>query len=85
MNLAQELLRTLSFFEPMTLEYILLDLDKSFLDTYDKLTTKDLLVSLQHLEKKKLIKKIKQEEQISWIRIQPRKSLKRRIREILKL
>ncbi len=85
MNLEQELLRTLSFYEPMTLEYIFLDLDKSFTDTYDSLTTQDLSFALESLERKKRIKKMKNNETISWIRLSPKKSLKRRFKEFFKL
>lgn len=85
MDLQNELLRTLSFYEPMTLEHIFLDLDKSFLDVNEDLTTADLTASLAKLEKQALIKETQKDEQTAWIRIQPKKSLLRRLRDIVKL
>ena len=85
MDLQEELLRTLSFFEPMSLEHIFLDLDKSFLDTYDELTTDDLLFSLKALEKKSRIKEIRKDDQRMWVRIHPKKSIYRKCRDFLKL
>lgn len=85
MDLQEELLRTLSFFEPMSLEHIFLDMDKSFLDTYDELTTDDLLFSLKALEKKSRIKEIRKDDQRMWVRIHPKKSIYRKCRDFLKL
>ena len=85
MDLQEELLRTLSFFEPMSLEHIFLDMDKSFLDTYDELTTDDLLFSLKALEKKSRIKEISKDDQRMWVRIHPKKSIYRKCRDFLKL
>lgn len=85
MELKEELLKTLSFYEPMSLEYILLDLDKSFLDTFDELTTQDLLSALEKLKMDSLIKEITNGEEKVWIRMTPKKKLIRRIRDFLKL
>ena len=85
MDLQEELLRTLSFFEPMSLEHIFLDMDKSFLDTNDELTTDDLLFSLKALEKKSRIKEIRKDDQRMWVRIHPKKSIYRKCRDFLKL
>lgn len=85
MELENELLRTLSFYEPMSLEYILLDLDKSFLDTHTGLTTEDLIQALSQLKSSNLVKEITSGETKSWIRIPPKKSFLRLLREKLNL
>lgn len=85
MELQKELLRTLSFYEPMSLELIFLDLDKSFLDTHDQLTTEDLLTALTQLTSASLVKEIKDGETKMWMRVAPKKKLLRKIRDILKL
>ena len=83
MNLEEELLRTLSFYEPMSLEHIFLDLDKSFLDTFDTLTTEDLLNSLAVLSSKSLIQVTGAQDQKMWIRVTPKKSLSRRAKDLI--
>ena len=85
MELKNELLRTLSFYEPMSLEYIFLDLDKSFLDTHTDLTTEDLIQALSQLKSSHLVKEITSGETKSWIRIPPKKSFLRLLREKFKL
>ncbi len=64
-----ELLRTLSFFEPMTLEFIYLDLDDSFLENYPNIHIQNLSDNLKVLEEKKLIKTQLKDEQKYWIKI----------------
>lgn len=83
MNLEDELLRTLSFYEPMSLEHIFLDLDKSYLDVNDTLTTDDLLKSLNQLTSKSLIKPSQINDQKMWIRVTPKKSFFRRLKRFL--
>lgn len=83
MYLEKELLRTLSFYEPMSLEHIFLDLDKSYLDVNENLTTEDLLKSLEKLVKKTLIKVVEQDDQKMWIRVAPKESLFKRFKRFI--
>ena len=73
MSLYDELQKTLSFLEPMSLEMIFLDMDKEFLNLNPSLTTEDLLKELKKLEKQKKVKKSKIEGQFYWIRIYPKR------------
>lgn len=83
--LERHLLECLSFYEPMRLDHIFLDLDQSFLEENSELTMEDLKAVLKSLEKTKRIKKIKGGNDEMWIRIYPKKSLIRKIRSLLKL
>lgn len=71
--LQNEILRTLSFLEPMGLEFILLDMDKKFLDSNPDLTTADLKADLKFLASQKKIKELKIKGQIFWIKVFPKK------------
>lgn len=82
--LEQEVLRTLSHFEPMSLEYIFLDFDKKFLESFPDLTIEDLDKILKKLVKKKKIKSIKVGEQIKWLKLFPKKKLRDRILNLFK-
>ena len=55
MSLFIELQKTLSFYEPMSLEMIFIDLDEGFLKANSELTTEDLLAELRLMEKIKSI------------------------------
>ncbi len=78
-KLEQELLKTLSFYEPMSMELIYLDLDKDFLLANSELTLDDLDSVLKSLVRLKLVKRYKGDnDQILWQRIFPKKSLLRR-------
>jgi hypothetical protein len=88
--LESQLLITLSFLEPMSLEYILIDLSKEFLLAHHDLTTQNLEESLTALVALKKLRKIspkknEAETQIKWIRIFPKKSLWSKVQRILKL
>lgn len=72
-QLREELLKTLSFLEPMSLEFIFLDLDKNFLMQHPYLTTEDLVKELRSLKKQKLITQKKVDGQILWIKIYPKR------------
>lgn len=84
-DLQQVLLETLSFYEPMSLEFILLDLNDHFLKENPNLTTEDLLATLHDLNRQKKIKKIKKQGQLHWLRVFPKKSLWHRIKAKLNL
>lgn len=81
-ELKNQLLMTLSFYEPMTMEFIYLDLDQDFLIDNPNLTVEDLKNELVILEKEKKIKKLKDPE--SWIRLHPKKSLFKRLKSLFK-
>jgi hypothetical protein len=87
--LENQLLITLSFLEPMSLEYIFIDLDKDFLLNNNELTTKDLelaLASLVTAKKLKLLKAGKDKSQKEmWIKLFPKKSIFTRFRRFFKL
>jgi len=74
-NLSNELLKTLSYFEPMSIEYIYLDLSKEFTLLNPELNVEDLLKCLTQLEKEKKIKSFRKEKQKYWQRVYPKKSL----------
>lgn len=83
MHLEKELLRTLSFYDPMSLEHIFLDLDKSYLDVNEDLTTEDLLKSLDKLTTQNLIKVVQHDDQKMWIRVAPKKSIFSRLKRFI--
>lgn len=72
-ELREEMLKTLSFLEPMSLEMIFLDLDQKFVEAHPQLKTEDLLELLQDLEQKKLVTRSKEENQSYWIKNYPRR------------
>jgi len=72
--LENEILKTLSFMEPMSLEHILLDLDKDFSQNHPELTYEDLVNSLIVLKRQKRVKNIKTKDQQLWIKIFPKRS-----------
>lgn len=74
-----EILRTLSFMEPMGLEHLFLDFDKDFLESNHDLTYEDLLISLKRLQKLKKVRLLKDGEQKLWIKIFPKRSWWKRI------
>ena len=77
--LKDEILRTLSFLEPMSLEYLFLDFDKEFLLSNNQLTYEDLLHSLDRLKKDKKVKIIIKNKQKLWIKIFPKKAWYKRL------
>jgi hypothetical protein len=78
--LSQQLLLTLSFFEPMSIEMIFLDLDKEFTLDNPDITMDKVLKELGALELDKKLKHFKKEGQIFWIKPNIRKrSLWRRL------
>ncbi|MCO4754436.1 MAG: hypothetical protein KC478_08125 [Bacteriovoracaceae bacterium] len=73
-DLEDEVLKTLSFFEPMSLEKIYLDFNESFLLSRPDFVVEDLGHILATLKKKKLVKEIKASSQKEWVKIYPRKN-----------
>ena len=77
------LLSTLSFYEPMTLEKIILDFDANEIKKYPHLEANDLKKILVTLQKKKKIKKIKiaigKGSEDAWIKIYPSRPWWKRI------
>lgn len=73
-----ELLKTLSFFEPMSSEFIFIDLDNNFLQQNPEYTLEDLESALSSLLKQKKIKKIKSNGHYQWIKLYPKKSFLKR-------
>ena len=71
--LQEEILKTLSYLEPMSIEFILLDMDKEFLMANPTFTTEDLSKELDFLKKNKKIKSTKANEQVYWIKIYPKR------------
>jgi hypothetical protein len=82
-SLKVQLLMTLSYYEPMSQEFIYLDLDQSFLLANPELTVEDLKDALSELEKENKIKKISDKNASKWIRLFPKKSLWQRFRRLL--
>lgn len=78
-ELEQQLLSTLSYFEPMTLEFIYLDMDKNFLEQNPNYSIDDLQLALKNLTRQKKIKAIQTEGQLTWVKIYPKKSLFKRL------
>lgn len=81
MELSKEeelILTTLSFYEPLRWEQIILDLDESFLKVNPNFSKEDLEGVLITLEKKKLIKKQGKKDPL-WLRKFPKKRLHTRL------
>ncbi len=76
--LKNEILKTLSFLDPMGLDRIFLDLDPNFVKAYPELTYDDLLKCLNNLTKLKRAKLIEIDGHKQWIKIFPKKSLTKR-------
>ena len=79
----EELLRTLSHFEAMSMEFIFLDFDQDFLVANPDFTLDELKDCLLRLEKKKLIKKMNHDGQEAWIKTYPKKSIWKKLKSYL--
>ncbi len=73
-NLESLLLSTFSFYEVMTFSQVILDLDAEALKEFPQLTKQDLELVIKALVKKKLIKSVKIDKEMGWVRIHPRKA-----------
>ncbi len=78
-DLSTEILRTLSFYDEMSLEMIFLDIDSDFVQLNQEFKTQDLLEELKKLESNKRVKKIKREGQYYWIKNFPKKPWYKRL------
>ena len=67
------LLETLSFYEPMSLEKIIIDIDAVKAKKISNFNKEALEVALNHLIEQKLIKQISVNKQKTWIRVFKRK------------
>lgn len=66
-------LMTLSFFEPMTFSQIILDFDKEILKNFPDFDQERLHEILKILKKKKLIKEVRIDKEMGWIKIQKKR------------
>jgi DNA-binding MarR family transcriptional regulator len=78
-KLELHLLETLSFYTPMTFEYILIDLDAEKLMEERQLTYQDLLDTLKALEKRKLLKGKGKDKARTWIRVMTKRPWYKRL------
>ncbi len=72
--LEDEVLKTLSFFEPMSLEKIYLDFNEGFLLSRPDFVVEDLGQILANLKKRKLVKEINESSHKEWLKIYPKKN-----------
>lgn len=73
-NIQDFVLKTLSFFEPMTFSQIILDFDNDLIKDFPDLDKEQLQKVIDLLEKKKFIKKVIIDKEIGWIRIHRKRS-----------
>lgn len=74
--LKEQLLMTLSHFEPMSLDKIFIDMDKDFVKEFSDLSMEDLTHCLDELTQEKKIKRLNNQGHPEWIKVFPkRKSL----------
>ena len=78
-NLENLVLMTLSFFEPMTFSQIILDFDNEQLKNFPQFDKETLQEILEILRKKKLIKEVKIDKEIGWIKVQRKRVWWKRI------
>ena len=71
--LREQLLMTLSFLEPMSIEMIFIDLDKEFTLDNPDITMDLVLKELRALQLEKKLRQFKKEGQIFWIKPNTRK------------
>lgn len=72
-------LGTFSFYEPMTFSKVILDLDNEALKNYPNFSKEDLELIIKDLVKQKLIKEVKIDKEVGWIRIHLKKSWWKRL------
>jgi DNA-binding HxlR family transcriptional regulator len=78
-QLEEQVLVTLSFYEAMTFSQIILDFDSTILSDYPDFDKEMLSKILKELESKKLIKKVKIDKEMGWIRVLPKRSWWKRL------
>ena len=84
MPIEDYVLSTLSFYEAMTFSRIILDFNSDDLKNYPDFDKEMLTDILMLLLKKKLIKQVKIEKEIGWIRIHKTKSWIKKLRTFFK-
>lgn len=70
-EIIDEILKTLSFFEPMTLEFIFLDFDDEFLMKFKRFSINELKEYIQFLQDENIITLQEIEGQKAWIKTYP--------------
>ena len=68
-----EVLKTLSFIDPLGLDQILLDLDRNFAHDNPDITYQDLLDTLQQLQRLKKVKLVLKDKQQLWVKVFPKR------------
>jgi hypothetical protein len=81
-ELEELILETLSFYEPMTKEKLLLDFDIKKLKSKTAANMEDLELALKGLIKKGYLKTTGKEKEQTWIRVMPKKSFLKRILKV---
>lgn len=82
--LREQLLMTLSFLEPMSIEMIFIDLDKEFTLDNPDITMDQVLKELKALQAEKKLEQFKKDGQLFWIKPNiSKKSLWRRFQEFI--
>lgn len=76
-DLEQIILKTLSFYEKMDFSKIVLDIDTEEIKKYPDFSRLELEKILTKLQKKRMIKVSKEQDQLVFIRIHPPKTLKK--------
>ena len=67
-SIESHILETLSFFDPMSLEQIILDFDESVVIQHPNFTKVELSQLLAELKKRRVVKVIKQEGETLWVK-----------------
>lgn len=73
------ILGVLSFYEPMTLSKVILDLNQSQVRELGDFSKEDLESTIKSLERQKLIKPVAIDKETGWIRIHHRRSWWKRL------
>lgn len=75
----QIILGVLSFYEPMTLSKVILDLNQAQVSELGDFSKEDLDTTIKSLESKRLIKAVTVDKETAWIRIHVRRSWLKRL------
>lgn len=67
-DIENHILETLSFFDPMSIEQIILDFDEKILMKNPDFTKKELFVVLDDMRKRKILKVTKQKGEKYWLK-----------------
>lgn len=83
-SLEDLLLATLSFYEDMSFEKLILDFDSEVIKNSPQLTREEVENALKRLVQKKLVKEIEDASGKSWIKLFPKKSLFEKMKRYFK-